>query len=437
MDDRTLEARLTVRLLIVIGAALLVVGAASVVVIDRVLDGSDTSSTRALVSGARDTLRRELDEGDPLSEAVDEALAGAASARGIRLTVRLPGAPPRAVGSVLPALTPDACTTLSDEKGLAWRACEASQGSTSLVEATSIAQHRDAVAALARGMVGVVLLALLGLWFAVKGAVRAPVAELAALVGWTTRIVGAEKTIPPPSSSTREIAQLGRAFEELVHRLLEVLARERTSSAHIAHELRTPLTAILAELDTLPRASQASSAVVSRIRADVIKLADAIEAILVLSSSVAPRSETVVNVADLARELAPGGTSLEAPDEALVEADEPLICLALRNLIDNAQRHGHGVRAIALSRSGQALRVAVVDEGPGLDQAARDRMFDRYWRGSADGEGRGLGLALVKAVAERHGGAARADVGPSGRGLCVSMTLGRLVGWHASADGSG
>jgi signal transduction histidine kinase len=279
-------------------------------------------------------------------------------------------------------------------------------------------------------MLGIVLLALLALWFAVKGAVRAPVAELAALVGWTTRIVGAETAIPPPSSTTREIAQLGRAFDELVHRLLEVLARERTSSAHIAHELRTPLTAILAELDTLPHASQASSDVVSRIRTDVIKLADAIEAILFLSSNAAPRSETVVNVADLARELAPGGASLAAPDEALVEADEPLVSLALRNLIDNAQRHGHGVRAIALSRSGEGLEVAVVDEGPGLDQDARARMFDRYWRGSADGEGRGLGLALVKAVAERHGGAARADVGPCGKGLCVSMTLGRLVGWH-------
>jgi signal transduction histidine kinase len=433
MVDRTLEARLTGRLLIVIGAALVVVGAASVVVIERVLDGSDTSSTRALVSGARDTLRRELDEGDSLSEAVDEVLAGAAGGRTIRLTVRPPGGPPRAVGPMLPALAHDACTTLSDETGLAWRACEASEGSTSLVEAISIAPHRDAVAALGRGMVGVVLLALLALWFAVKGAVRAPVAELAGLVGWTTRIVGAESAIPPPSSGTREIAQLGRAFEELVGRLLEVLARERTSSAHIAHELRTPLTAILAELDMLPHAGRASSEVVSRIRTDVTRLADAIEAILVLSSSAAPRSDTVVNVADLARQLAPRGTSLEAPDEALVEADEPLVGLALRNLIDNAQRHGHGVRAIALSRSGNALRVAVVDEGPGLDQTARDRMFDRYWRGTADGEGRGLGLALVKAVAERHGGGARADVGPSGKGLCVSMTLGGLVGWHASA----
>jgi signal transduction histidine kinase len=437
MVDRTLEARLTRRLLIVIGAALVVVGGAAVVVIDRVLDASDTASTRALVLGARDTLRRELDEGDAVPEALDEVLSATASGRGMRLTVRLPDGSPRSAGTVLPPLAHDACTTLLDEGGAAWRACEASQGSTSLVAAISIAQHRDAVSALGRGMLGVVLLALLALWFAVKGAVRAPVAELASLVGWTARIVAAQKAISPPSSDTKEIAQLGRAFEELIGRLLEALARERASSAHIAHELRTPLTAIRAELEALPLANPSSSDAVRRIQADVAKLSDAIEAILVLSSSSRARSETIINVADLARELLPKGASLQAPDEALVEADEPLIALALRNLIDNAQRHGRGVRGIAVSRAGDALRIAVLDEGPGLDESARARMFERYWRGSADSDGQGLGLALVKAVAERHGGTARADAGPSGRGLSVSMTLGKLVGWHGSQTGPG
>jgi signal transduction histidine kinase len=437
MVDRTLEARLTSRLLIVIGAALVAVATAAVVVIDRVLDASDTASARALVLGARDTLRRELDEGDKAPEALDEILSATASGRGIRVTVRPSDGSPRSAGALLPGLAPDACTTLLDEAGLAWRACEASQGSTSLVAAISIAQHREAVSALGRGMFGVVLLALLALWFAVRGAVRAPVAELASLVGWTTRIVAAERATPSPSSGTKEIAQLGRAFEDLIGRLFEALARERASSAHIAHELRTPLTAICAELDALPLANPSTSDAVRRIRADVAKLADSIEAILVLSSSSAARSETIVNVADLARELLPEGASLQAPDEALVEADEPLIALALRNLIDNAQRHGRGVRGIAVSRAGDALRVAVVDEGPGVDEAARARMFERYWRGSADGDGQGLGLALVKAVAERHGGTARADAGPSGRGLCVSMTLGRLVGWHGSETAPG
>jgi signal transduction histidine kinase len=62
-------------------------------------------------------------------------------------------------------------------------------------------------------------------------------------------------------------------------------------------------------------------------------------------------------------------------------------------------------------------------------------MFDRYWRAAADGSGSGLGLALVRAVAERHGGRAEARPGPEGRGLDVSITLAGLVGWHDGASG--
>jgi two-component system, OmpR family, sensor histidine kinase TctE len=144
-----------------------------------------------------------------------------------------------------------------------------------------------------------------------------------------------------------------------------------------------------------------------------------------------------VNVADLARELTPTGARVTAPDEALVEADEPLVALALRNLIDNAQRYANGVKAVEVSRVGTDLRLAVVDDGPGIDEASRAHMFDRYWRGSADVDGQGLGLALVKVVAERHGGSARAEPGPSGKGLRITMTLGHVVGWHEHDVGRG
>jgi signal transduction histidine kinase len=85
---------------------------------------------------------------------------------------------------------------------------------------------------------------------------------------------------------------------------------------------------------------------------------------------------------------------------------------------------------LRVSREDASIRIAVVDGGAGIEAAERGRMFDRYWRKSADGEGRGLGLALVRAVAERHGGSAQVVSGPDGLGLDVSLTLGHVVGWH-------
>ncbi len=91
--------------------------------------------------------------------------------------------------------------------------------------------------------------------------------------------------------------------------------------------------------------------------------------------------------------------------------------------------------SMRVSREREVVRLSVLDEGsglkePGLSDAARGRMFERYWRSSADGEGRGLGLALVRAVAERHGGRAEARVGSGGVGLEVSMTFDKLTVWH-------
>ncbi len=424
------------------GASLALVGAAAVLLTDRVLDDGDTSSARAIVTEARDMLARELDEGDGLQEALDEVVpSGRApdAPRTARVTGRVRGGPPKASGPPLPELADGACATVVDPGGAAWRACGASVASVTLVAAVPLTAHHQAVRTLAQRMLAVTLLSVVALWLLGKHALRRPLAELAALVGWTARVVETEQPAPPPPSSSREIADLAGAFEALVRRLIEVVSRERASSAHIAHELRTPLTVIAAGLDALQSPDAPSNEAVRKIRADVARFAEVIEAILVLSSSErgGGRADVVVNVADLARRLAPRGVSVLAPDEALVQADEPLVALALRNLIDNAERHGRGVRSIDVRREGDALSLEVVDAGPGLNETERGRMFERYWRAAADGEGRGLGLALVKAVAERHDGTARAEPGPSGTGLRVVMTIGRVIGWHEDERSAG
>jgi signal transduction histidine kinase len=434
MGTRTLESRLTSRFLLVAAAVSALVSVAAIVLTDRALDAEDTSSARAVAVEARDLVERELREGDPLDDALDEvvsARAGAAAAT-VRITARAPGLAPKTLGGVLPALGDGACaTTAGPGDDAAWRACGAVVGPATLVAAVPLSGHRQAIATLVRGLVLVNAIGLVALWFVVRRAVRRPVRELAALVRWTAQVADLGSTVAPPAASSREVADLATAFDALVRRLIDVLDRERASSAHIAHELRTPLTAMRAEIDALG-AAPPPPATLAKIRAEVARFGDVIDAIVVLSSSErGARSRVVVNVADLARTLAPPGIPVDGPDEALVEADEPLLALALRNLIDNADRHGRGVRAIEVSREGQAVRVAVVDDGPGVGEAERGRMFDRYWRAAeADGDGRGLGLALVKAVAERHDGSAEATPGPAGHGLRVSFTLGHVRGWY-------
>ncbi|MDP9002016.1 MAG: HAMP domain-containing histidine kinase, partial [Myxococcota bacterium] len=295
-----------------------------------------------------------------------------------------------------------------------------------------IGAHRAAIAALSRGMGAVIVAAFFALWLAVRRALRAPVAELTSLVRWTEGIVDTQKAIDPPVARTREIARLEAVFGALVRRLLDALVRERANSAHIAHELRTPLTAVMAELEGARPADDASRDAIGRVREGLARLAEVIEAILVLSddTSAAAHGAMIVNIADVARALAPSGVRVEAPDEALIEGDERLVSLATSNLVENARKYGSGVRLVRVSRDGGRVRLSVIDGGPGLDAAARAHMFERYWRGTADGDGRGLGLALVRAVAERHGGRADARPGPEGRGLEVGMTLGDAVGWN-------
>jgi signal transduction histidine kinase len=431
MGTRTLEARLTRRLLALAGLVLVALGCAAVVVIDRVLDAGDTAAASAEAATDVASIERELSEGDRPDEALGEVVA-AAEGRGVRLVARVAGSTRSTTDAqMLGTLAVGTCETILDESSRPWRACAAARGDSVAIAALFVGGHRAAVSVLARAVAAAVLVGLFALWLAVRQALRAPIEELTSLVGWTGRIVDSEGASSPPVSSTLEIARLGGAFDALVRRLLEALARARANSAHIAHELRTPLTSILAEVDALKHQEDPA---VARIRGDVARLADVIEAILVLSDPRAPSpSGAIVNVADLARELAPEGARVEAPDEALVEADERLVALALRNLIDNARKYGRGVQSVRVSRDGQQLRLAVRDGGPGLDARAREQMFDRYWRGAADGEGRGLGLAFVRAVAERYGGRAEAEAGPEGRGLDVSLTLGGVVGWHEEA----
>lgn len=433
MGTPTIEAKLRNRVLAVAVPALLAVGTASVAISSWVLDAADRDSARARTEAALHLVRTEWAEGDALEAAVAETVQSM-DFKGVRVAVRGPGLEWRSGASpMLPAalsLAPGGCATLP-EGSSQWVACAIRRDPFDAVVALNIDAHRGAIRTLAKATFVVVAVIVAALVWATRKAVGGPVESIGKLVRWSESI--GDDAGAAPVGDTQEIQRLARSFDRLVRRLLEALARERASSAHMAHELRTPLTSILVELDRLAEAPHDRA--IDRMREDVVRLERVIEAILVLSAPADPKAAPeVVNLADLAREAAGEHTQVDAPDEALVEGDARLISLALQNLLDNALKYsGHPARRIRVSRAGEQVRVSVIDDGPGLDDAARAKMFDRYWRGDGRHGGSGLGLALVRAVAERHAGVAEAVSNDPGPGLEVAMTFGRVVGWYDEA----
>ena len=432
MGAVSLEESLRGRLLASVGVAVVAVAGASIAVTGHALARVDDDVARSRAEAALRMLHAEEAEGDTAEVALHEVVV-AADADGVGIVLRTRDRAherrgTNALAGGLAALANGECASARGADGRLWRACAVFDDRAESVVAVPIDGHRAALWRVAISMVAVVVLALLAIAAAARYAVRTPLASLRALVRWSEETAAHEPLAPPPTArGTRELDQLAVAFDALVRRLLAALARERATSEHIAHELRTPLTTLRLELEA---DEPPGSFALTRMRADVARLERVIEAILVLARPPAGSGgdRPFVNVADLARELAPEGVPVDAPDEALVPADARLLELALQNLLDNAARHGDGAARVSVTREGDSVRLAVVDTGPGADEDTRGRMFERYWRGSAGGSG--LGLALVRAVAERHGGSAFALANEGGRGLTVALTLAGVAGWH-------
>jgi signal transduction histidine kinase len=423
---RRLEARLRWRLAVLLAAPLGAIGLAAVLVTARALDAADDERARAVAVGVARSVAAEVAEGDAPDEAQREA-ATALDPQQTRVEID-DATSSAALPAALRGLPLGSCAS-ADEGGAAWRACRVDTLGAKVTAAVRTDAHRAVVRRLAEWMAAAVALALVGALLGSRFALRGPLGALRAIADWAKAQSEGGAPGPAPRDGTVEIEHLAERFDALVGALVEALARARASSVHIAHELRTPLTAMIAELDGMPASDQTV-----RLRGDAERLARVIEAILVLSAPPpAPgdpprRGSVIVNVADVARKLAPAGVEVEAPDEALVEAEPELVELAVHNLIENASKYAPGgARVVRVAREADRVRVGVVDQGPGVRDRAR--MFDRYWREAQGGEGRGLGLALVRAVAERSGGHADARAGAGGAGLDVGFSLGPVLGW--------
>jgi two-component system sensor histidine kinase QseC len=235
-----------------------------------------------------------------------------------------------------------------------------------------------------------------------------------------------------------ELRPVGLAVNRLFARVDDALRHERTLTADAAHELRTPLAALRAQAQVALRArdegerSEALQALIGGVDR-ATRLVETVLALARLDARSIDRAalptvslETVAGEAIDALRASPRVRTIriELDVPALpVRADPESLPIALRNLCENALRHAASRMRVEASTGGGEVTIAVRDDGPGMTAEQRARAFDRFYRGAADGGGAGLGLALVKRVAEMHGGHVRFAAGLDGRGLGVELVL--------------
>jgi two-component system, OmpR family, sensor kinase len=247
-----------------------------------------------------------------------------------------------------------------------------------------------------------------------------------------------------PVSPTRdEVARLGTTLNSMLDRLQGSIAKERRFMDEASHELRTPLSILKTELElglTQNRTPEEVRAALGSAREETDRLVDLADDLLVYSRQQgdrAPLERSDVRIdrflrtvsVSFQRAVAASGVAIDVRAPAIdVRVDEQRLRQAVANLLGNAVAHtppGGRVTVTASVDAGQ-LTIAVEDTGSGFELEMLERAFEPFARGSADRaddrSGAGLGLAIVRAVAVGHGGAARAENRPTG-GARVSITL--------------
>ena len=241
----------------------------------------------------------------------------------------------------------------------------------------------------------------------------------------------------------REIHPVIRSINGLMQRLADAFGVQRRFVADAAHELRSPITALRLQLQLLERAGDeaARQRALGDLKAGIDRSQRLVEQLLNLSRVEPDAPERVlqrVDLGELARDVV-GRCSVVADDRGIdlgADAREPVAVMAdrqqlevlLDNLIGNAIKYANpgGTVDVRACRIDGRPALQVIDDGPGIPESERERVFDRFHRGEDSHRdsrqwGSGLGLAIVKAIAQRHDASVALHTAPAGRGLEVRV----------------
>jgi two-component system OmpR family sensor kinase len=248
-----------------------------------------------------------------------------------------------------------------------------------------------------------------------------------------------------PGGGRGEVSVLAETFNHMLDRLTGELKGQREFIADASHELRTPITVIRGQLEVLAAQENPSADDVRRaeqhVHREITRISRLVDDLLLLAQAEHNNFLRVQGI-DLDRFVGQlwDGVSLTADRHfelgpvpaGTLHADPDRLAQALRNLAANAIRHtaeGDGlVRLEVHSHGPDRVRFAVIDDGPGIAPGERERIFERFHRTdparSRDEGGAGLGLAIVRAIAEAHHGDVRAvEPAPGETGARVELQL--------------
>jgi len=245
------------------------------------------------------------------------------------------------------------------------------------------------------------------------------------------------RRVPEPASGD-EIGRLARTMNAMLGRLEGAAVRQRQFVSDASHELRSPVAAIRTDVEVALREGGAADwpAVgrsvldeedrLEHLLADMLLLAAGDEA----SDRSRPPADARVDLGRLAAAEAERGRRVpvtvtvgdDPPPPAVAGAADAL-SRVVANLVDNAARHAATAVAVTVAAHGDGVRLVVDDDGPGIPEPDRERVFERFTRlddartrarDDGAGGGAGLGLAVVRSVVTRHHGTVRAEAGPEG-----------------------
>ena len=302
-------------------------------------------------------------------------------------------------------------------------------------------------------VIGVGLAALAG--WAVARAGLAPVARLAALAERVTETGDPAGRVDVGRAD--EVGRLATSFNTMLEALQRSLAAQRQLISDASHELRTPMTSLRVNCELLASApgmpEPERQEVLNRIVAQVAELSQLVTSVTELARGEA-REETEPGQAQPGRSrdvplhdvvaASLDGARRDWPQTAFTADLEPCVVvgqagrlgIAVRNLLDNAAKFGSPDGPVEVRLRGGELTVR--DRGPGIAPDDLPQVFDRFYRAPSARAvpGSGLGLSIVRQVAERHGGSVEAQAAPGG-GTLVRLRLPAAVPGHAPVPAPG